>query len=161
MKMSRAIFLTMGCSAGLLLISTAWAASPSYSGSGCRQLFTTSSGFADGAIARNQSSSAVTFICGALQLGGAISSWRVSVRDTTMGGQVTCFARASSEFDSGAFVTPSSSSGISFSGSARLGTGVAGTSSYFANGTKYIQCDMPPAFGPDGSAVASYSITEL
>jgi len=161
MKTRRAIFLTLGGSLGLLLISNAWAVTAGYGGGACRQLFTTSSGFADGAIARNQSSSSTTFICGAAQLGGAISSWRVSIRDTTPVGQVTCFARASSEFDSGGFVTPSASTGVAFTGLSRLGVSLAGTSSFFLNGHKNIQCDMPPAGGPDGSAVASYSITEL
>jgi len=161
MKTGRAIFLTAGGLAGLLLISNAWAATAGYSGLGCRPLFSTASAFTDGTIARNQTSSNVTFLCGAVQTGGAISKWRVSVRDTTPIGQVTCFARASGEFDIGGFVSPSESSGVAFMGTKALGLLLAGTSSYVVNGSKLIQCDMPPAGGLDGSGVASYSITEL
>lgn len=161
MKTGRAIILTAVSLGGLLLISNAWAVTANYTGLGCRLLFSTASAFTDSAIARNQTSSNVTFLCGATQLGGVISKWRVGIRDTTPVGQVTCTARASSEFDSGAFVSPSDSTGVAFTGLKALGVGLPGPSSYVVNGSKYIQCDMPPAGGADGSAVASYSITEL
>lgn len=161
-KMRRAVFLMIACSSGVgLLISNAWAATAGYGGAACRPVYTTTSAWADYAMARNQSSSAATWVCGATQLGGAITKWRVSVRDTTPVGQVTCFARASGEFDTSGFVSPSESSGVSFTGTKELGVSLAGTSSYVANGSKNIQCDMPAAGGIDGSAVASYSITEL
>jgi hypothetical protein len=162
MKMSRAISLGVGGLLGLLLISNAWAATTAgYGGTGCRQVFSASSGFADGVIARNQSSSSVTFVCGAAQLGGAISKWRVSVRDTTPVGQVTCFAQASSEFDTGGFVSPSASSGVTFTGNIALGAGLAGTTSSVANGSKNVTCTMPANGSYEGSGIASFSITEL
>ena len=161
MKTGRAIVLTMVCLAGLLLISNAGAGTAGYTSLGCRPLFNTASAFTDGVIGRNQTSSNVTFLCGATQLGGAISKWRVGIRDTTPVGQVTCTARAGNEFDNGAFVSPSDSSGVSFTGVKALGVGFLGTSSFVLNGSKYIQCDMPPAGGFDGSAVVSYTITEL
>ena len=166
MKTGRAIVVSAGCLAGLLFISNAWAVTSSYSGMTCRYplstaSFTTSFPFLEGVIARHNSTSGGTFYCSAVQLGGAVTAWRVGVRDISPVGEVRCFARAAAEYDVGGIVSASEGSGVGFMGLKTLGVGIAGTSSYVVNGSKLIQCNMPGTSGFDGSAVASYSITEL
>jgi len=165
MKTGRAIVVSAGCLAGLLFISEAWAVTSGYSGMTCRYSLGTSLAtsfpFLEWSIARHNSPSAATFYCSAVQLGGAVTAWRVGVRDITPVGEVRCFARTTGEFDIGGFISASEGSGVDFMGLKTLGVGIAGTSGYIVNGSKLIQCNMPPASGFDGSAVASYSITEL
>jgi hypothetical protein len=163
MKTIRVVSLLGSASLALLVGSSALAQTTGYPGTMCVQVMTgmsTASIFYEGVITRNQATSSKSFLCNAIQSGGAISAWRVSVRDTTPSGEIVCSARASGEFDSSGFISPSASSGVSFFGNKTLGVGVAGTSSFVANGSKNVVCTMPASFLPEGSAVASYSITE-
>lgn len=163
MKTIRVVSLLGSASLALLVGSSALAQTTGYPGTMCVQIMTSVSSasiFYDGVITRSQSTSSKTFLCNAIQTGGAISAWRVSVRDTTPVGEVVCSARASGEFDSAGFVSPSDSSGVSAGGTKTLGIGKAGTSSFVANGSKNVVCTMPANVGIEGSAVASYSITE-
>ncbi|MDF3066533.1 MAG: hypothetical protein K0R38_2134 [Polyangiaceae bacterium] len=162
MKLRRVISL-LGCGLATAFVgSSARAGSTTgYPGTSCVQVMTNLSSatiYYEGTITRNQSGASKFFICNGVQQGGAITEWSVSVRDTTPVGEVVCSARATAEFTSSAFVSPSVSSGVAFGGTKRL-TGV-GTTGFVAHGAKIIHCTMPPAGGADGSAVVSYSITE-
>ena len=161
MKIPRVISL-LGCGLAASFVgSSARAGVTGYPGTACVQAMTTlgsASIYYEGTITRNQSSASKTFLCNGVQQGGAVLEWSVSVRDTTPVGEVVCTARAMGEFGNSAFISPSVASGVAFSGTKRL-TGVA-TTGFVANGAKVIVCTMPASGGPDGSAVASYSITE-
>jgi len=157
MKAGRSIaaMLALGCS---MVVSGASAETTGYPGTLCEVNFSNSGAFHDGVIARNQATSAATFVCSAVQQGGVITGARVGVRDTAPSGEIVCFARASGEFDSSGFVTASASSGVAFVGTTALILG--STSNYVVNGSKNVVCSMPARLLSDGSGVASYQITE-
>jgi len=155
MRRNVAVFLALG---SLSVVTGASAVTAGYPGSLCVINFSSSEPFHDGVLARNQASSAATFVCSAVQLGGVINSARVGVRDISPTDEVVCFARASGEFDTSGFVTASVGSGASFTGTTSLLLG--STSNFVANGSKNVVCKMPAKIAIEGSAVASYQITE-
>jgi hypothetical protein len=142
----------------LFVVTGASAVTAGYPGSMCAINFSAAMPFHDGVIARNQSSSQATFICNAVQLGAEISSARVGVRDLNPSDEIICFARASGEFDTSGFVTPSVGSGVGFTGTVSLALG--STANFVTNGSKNVVCRMPGKLFIEGSAVASYKIVE-
>lgn len=145
---------------GLLLASAASASvTTNYPGTSCVQEITLSPSIIyQNSRAFAHSASTTLFACAAAQHGSGVVAARASGRDLSPVASVICHVDAMDEFDGAASFGPSVSSGDEFTGSFSLD--LPPPASFFPSGSTVVHCTMPPAAGPDGSSIGSFSVTE-